>query len=150
MTEMGRMTLYQHWGEVTLISSFLTLHRTTARKSELLCHCRRAILASPLWLRQPPQMPSRTAPPADVLPRRPVKGVGAGGERAPGVGEVAGAEEEVGCAAPACLLSPKGREAGGRASPRRHHGATAGSSSPSPCLAPTAGGVFEARRGCGP
>jgi hypothetical protein len=37
---------------------------------------------------------------------------------------------------PARCRSPKGRESGGRASPRRHHGATIGSSSPSPPLLP--------------
>jgi hypothetical protein len=109
------------------------------------CHPRLAAVAPPASADAKPHRSS-----ADALPRRPVKGVGAGGERASGVGKVAGAEEEVGCAASACLLSLKGREAGGRASPHRHHGAAAGSSSPSPCLAPTVGGVFKARHGCGP
>jgi hypothetical protein len=145
---MGRMTLYQRWGEVTLSLFDIASNNCSEAGAPVpppSCHPRLAAVAPPASADAKSHRSS-----ADALPRRPVKGVGAGGERAPGVGEVAGAEEEVGCAAPACLLSPKGREAGGRASPRRHHGAAAGSSSPSPCLAPTAGGVFEARRGCGP
>jgi hypothetical protein len=52
---MGRMTLHQQWVEVTLNSSLLTLHRTTARSRR-----RRA----PLHLR-------RTALPRDGAPPTP-------------------------------------------------------------------------------
>jgi hypothetical protein len=47
--------------------------RAHARKPELLCHRRRALLASPSWLRLPPQMPRCTAPPQMRRPHRPVK-----------------------------------------------------------------------------